>query len=181
MTAATQGAVVEPKVKRKLRRRPPASIRNGRALMLSVAGYVFAGLFVLGLGVLVGARGEVGILLPAAAVVFPIGLISIVTARLTKSRQKWSLALVIGWAVVIAVVVGYLIATMASRQTDANGKVDANATFFAQLLLSPLFILPVASVWHFVRGARWFNGEWEHPLKAEESGARPISAPLVAS
>ena len=181
MTAAVQGTVVEPQVKRKLRRRPPAAIRNGRALMVAIAGYLFAGLVLILLGVLIRARGVDALLLPAAVVTIPVGLICIAAARLTRTRQKWALALVVGWAAVIAVVMGVLIATMAGRFTDSHGKVDANATFFAQLLLTPIFGLAVASAWHFVRGARWFTGEWEKPLKAEESGARPISAPLVAS
>jgi oligopeptide/dipeptide ABC transporter ATP-binding protein len=175
MTAATPTTVVEPTVKRKLRRRPPASIRNGRALMTAIAGYVFAALFLLLLGVLINARGALGVLIPAAAVIIPIGLICIGTARLTRTRQKWALALVLGWGAVVIVVVGYLIVTMSTRQPDEN------ATFFAQLLVSPVFVLALASTWHFVRGARWFTGEWEKPLKAEESGARPIAAPLVAS
>ena len=40
-------------------------------------------------------------------------------------------------------------------------------------------VLAVASVWHFLRGRAWFNGERERPLRAEESGARPIAAPLI--
>jgi oligopeptide transport system ATP-binding protein len=181
MTTAVGGTVVEPRVKRRLRRRPPASIRNGRALMVGIAGYLFAGLFLILLGVLIRARGLDALIGPAAAVTIPIGVICIATARLTRTRQKWALALVVGWAAVIAVVMGILIATMAGRFTDDQGKVDANATFFAQLLLTPIFVLAVASAWHFVRGARWFNGEWEKPLTAEDSGARPISAPLMLS
>ena len=38
----------------------------------------------------------------------------------------------------------------------------------------------IASAWHFLRGASWFNGERERPLRAEDSGARPITAPLIA-
>ncbi len=181
MTAATPGAVVEPQIKRKLRRRPPHAIRNGRALMLGVAGYLFGALFLVLLGVLIRARGVDALIVPAAVVTIPIGLVCIATVRLTRTRQKWALALVVGWAIVIAVVMGILIATMAGRFTDDQGKVDANATFFAQLLLAPIFGLAVASAWHFLRGARWFNGEWERPLRAEESGARPIAAPLVVS
>jgi oligopeptide transport system ATP-binding protein len=176
MTAA-RPAIAEPEVKRRLRRRPPNRIRNGRALMLGIAGYAFAALFLLLLGVLINARGSAGAVLPAAAVTIPVGVISIAVVRLTRTRQVWALALVVGWGLVIAVAVGYLIVTMSSRFNPP----DANATFFSQLLLTPAFVLAVASIWHFVRGARWFNGEWEKPLKADESGARPIAAPLVAA
>src|SRR3954449_2399880 len=176
MTAA-RPAIAEPEVKRRLRRRPPNRIRNGRALMLGIAGYAFAALFLLLLGGLINARGPAGAVLPAAAVTIPVGVISIAVVRLTRTRQVWALALVVGWGLVIAVAVGYLIVTMSSRFNPP----DANATFFSQLLLTPAFVLAVASIWHFVRGARWFNGEWEKPLKADESGARPIAAPLVAA
>ena len=56
---------------------------------------------------------------------------------------------------------------------------DANAIFFLQLLLTPPLVFAIASVWHFARGRAWFNGERERPLRAEESGARPITAPLI--
>jgi oligopeptide/dipeptide ABC transporter ATP-binding protein len=174
MTAATKGATVEPTVRRRLRRRPPPAIRNGRALMMAIAGCMFLALSIIVLGVLIGAKGALGILPVALAVTVPIGIICIATVRLTRTRQVWALALVVGWGLVIAIASGYLIATMASRQPDAN------ATFFAQLALLPLFVLAVASMWHFIRGARWFNGEHERPLRAEESGARAIDAPLVA-
>src|SRR3954451_15503548 len=176
MTAA-RPAIAVPEVKRRLRRRPPNRIRNGRALMLGIAGYAFAALFLLLLGVLINARGSAGAVLPAAAVTIPVGVISIAVVRLTRTRQVWALALVVGWGLVIAVAVGYLIVTMSTRFNPP----DANATFFSQLLLAPAFVLAAASIWHFVRGARWFNGEWEKPLKADEAGARPIAAPLVVS
>src|SRR4051794_15957550 len=176
MTAA-RPAIAEPEVKRKLRRRPPNAIRNGRSLMLGIAGYAFAGLFLILLGVLINARGSAGAGVPAAAPTVPVALISIAAVRVTRTRQVWALALVVAWGLVIAAAVLYLIVTMATRINPP----DANATFFAQLLLAPAFVLAASSVWHFVRGARWFNGEWEKPLKAEESGARPIAAPLVAS
>jgi oligopeptide/dipeptide ABC transporter ATP-binding protein len=174
MTASARPTIAEPTIRRKLRRRPPSSIRNGRALMLAIAGLAFVALFILLLGVVVGARGAVGVLLPAAAVMVPIALVCIATVRATRTRQVWALALVVGWGVLLVVVIGYLIVTMSSRQPDPD------AIFFAQLVLSFPLVLALASVWHFLRGARWFNGEWEKPLKAEESGARPIAAPLVA-
>ena len=174
MTASTPGAIAEPRVRRKLRRRPPPSIRNGRALMLAVAGLAFLALFVLLLGVVIGIKGALGTLLPVAAITIPIGAICIGTVRVTRTRQVWALALVVGWGLVIALATGYLIVTMSSRQPDPD------STFFAQLALTPVLVLASASIWHFLRGARWFNGEWEKPLKADESGARSISSPLVA-
>ena len=73
----------------------------------------------------------------------------------------------------LAVISVYLIVTMQSRTSDAN------SIFFLQLLISPVLVFAVASAWHFARGRAWFNGERERPLRAEESGARPITAPLI--
>ncbi len=81
-------------------------------------------------------------------------------SRLTKTRQLWSLALVVAWGGLLAVVLGYLIATMGDRQSDPD------TAFFLQLFLISPFVLAVASVWHFLRGARWFNGEHEQPAAA---------------
>ena len=61
MTTTGTAAVAEPKVRRRLRRRPPASIRNGRALMVSVAGYGFMVLFTAILGMFIGIKGVPGI------------------------------------------------------------------------------------------------------------------------
>ena len=160
-------------VRRRLRRRPPAAIRNGRALMVSVAGYGFMALFVVVLGMLIGIKGVPGVLPLIAAVTIPLGVICSGVARLTRTRQLWSLALVVAWGGLIAVVLGYLIVTMGDRQSDPN------TTFFAQLFLLSPFVLAVASVWHFLRGARWFDGTHESRLLPEESGARPITAPLT--
>ena len=174
MTTQTGTATVaEPTVRRRLRRRPPASIRNGRALIISVAGYGFMVLFTAVLGLFIGIKGVSGALPLIAAVTIPLGLVCIGLARLTKTRQLWSLALVVAWGGLIAVVLGYLIATMGDRQSDAD------TAFFLQLFLLAPFVLSVASVWHFLRGAKWFNGEHESRLLPEESGARPITDPLT--
>ena len=129
MTARVQGGIAEPEVRRRLRRRPPAAIRNGRSLMMAIAGCLFLALAVLLLGVLIGAKGAPASCSIALLVTLPIGLICIATVRLTRTRQLWALTLVEAWGLLIAVATGYLIATMASRQPDAN------ATFFAQLAL----------------------------------------------
>ena len=174
MTATTGAApVAEPKVRRRLRRRPPASIRNGRALLVSVAGYGFMALFTAVLGMFIGVKGVAGVLPLIAAVTIPLGVICIGLSRLTKSRQVWSLALVVGWGGLLSVVLGYLIATMGDRQSDPD------TAFFIQLFLFSPFVLAVASVWHFLRGAKWFNGTHESRLLPEESGARPITDPLT--
>ena len=173
MTTTATATVAEPKVRRRLRRRPPASIRNGRALLVSVAGYGFMVLFVAILGMFIGVKGVSGVVPLIAVVTVSIGLVCIAISRLTKTRQLWSLALAVAWGGLLSVVLGYLIATMGERQSDAD------TAFFLQLFLTSPFVLAVASVWHFLRGARWFNGEHEHRLRPEESGARPITDPLT--
>ena len=174
MTATTVPApVAEPTVRRRLRRRPPAAIRNGRALLLSFGGYWFAVLFAAMLGALIGLRGLAGALPLVAAITLPLGLICVGLVRLTRNRQKWTWALVVAWSGLAAIVLGYLIATMGDRQSDAD------TVFFIQLFLTAPFVLSMAAVWHFVRGASWFNGERESRLRPEDSGARPITAPLT--
>jgi oligopeptide/dipeptide ABC transporter ATP-binding protein len=175
MTAvvAEPPAIAEPVVRHKLRRRPPPSIRNGRALMLSVAGYGIFVLLLVVLGVLIAAKGALSILVPVALLTIPLAAVLIWVVRLTRTRQKWSLALALGVDVVIAVVLGYLIATMQNLIADPNG------VFFAQLALVPAFGFAVASAWHFARGAAWFDGTRESPLRPEEAGARAIDAPLI--
>jgi oligopeptide/dipeptide ABC transporter ATP-binding protein len=165
--------VAEPQVRRRLRRLPPAAIRNGRFLMLSIGGYGFTTLFVTLLGLLIGIKGVLGALPLIAALTIPLGLICIGIVRLTRTRQAWSLVLALAWGAAIAIATGYLIATMGDRQSDPD------TAFFIQLFLLSPFVLACASVWHFARGARWFNGERESRLRAEESGARPIDAPLT--
>ncbi|HYO42075.1 MAG TPA: oligopeptide/dipeptide ABC transporter ATP-binding protein [Candidatus Limnocylindrales bacterium] len=173
MTTTGMAPVAEPEVRRTLRRLPPPAIRNGRALLRAVGGYGFAVLLISLLGVLIGIKGVFGALPLIAGVAIPLGLLCIGAVRLTKTRTKWSLLLVIGWAGLIAVTTGYLIVTMGDRQSDPD------AAFFMQLFLLAPFVLAVASVWHFVRGARWFDGTRESRLKPEESGARPIDAPMT--
>jgi oligopeptide/dipeptide ABC transporter ATP-binding protein len=141
--------------------------------MLAVGGYGFAVLFISLLGVLINIRGVLGALPTIAAVTVPLGLICIGVVRLTKTRQTWSLLLAVAWAGLIALATGFLIATMGDRQGDPD------AAFFAQLFLLSPFVLAVASVWHFARGARWFDGTRESRLRPEESGARPIDAPMT--
>jgi peptide/nickel transport system ATP-binding protein len=170
----TSGAVpVEPVVRHRLRRRPPPSIRNGRALITAVAGYGFVILFVTILGMLIGVKGAGDALPLVAAVVLPLAFALIWIVRLTRTRQRWSWALAFGAGAVMTVVTGYLIATMGDRIGDPNG------TFFAQLALLPAFVFALVGSWHLARGIGWFNGERERPLRPEEVGARPISAPLM--
>jgi oligopeptide/dipeptide ABC transporter ATP-binding protein len=174
MTTIGATPVAEPIIKRRLRRRPPASIRNGRALFNSIAGYGIGALLALMLGIVVGVKGALGVLPLLALVVVPMAVILIGITRLTRTRQVWSFALAVGMGLVMVLVLGYLIATMGDRMKDAN------STFFAQLGLLAPFVLAIASVWHFSRGMRWFNGERERPLRPDEAGARPIAAALTA-
>jgi peptide/nickel transport system ATP-binding protein len=174
MTTTTAAApVAEPIIRRRLRRRPPPAIRNARALLTAVAGYGFFALFVVILGLLIGIKGIGDILPLAAAVLIPVALLILIVVRLTRTRQVWSFLLALAIALVLALVTGYLIATVG----DQIG--DANTTFFAQLALFAPFVLSIAAAWHLVRGVRWFNGEHEHQLRAEESGARPITASIT--
>ncbi len=176
MTSAADAVtpvVADPIVRRKLRRRPPPAIRNGRALLLGVAGYALTGLFTIGLGVIIGIKGGLGIFIPFALITIPLVAILYGITRLTRNRQIWSWAIAVGAGLLLAIIFGYLIVTMQSRSDDAN------AIFFLQLLLTPPLVFAIASVWHFARGRAWFNGERERPLRAEESGARPIAAPLI--
>jgi oligopeptide/dipeptide ABC transporter ATP-binding protein len=172
-TVADSAPIAEPVVRRKLRRRPPPSIRNGRALLLGVAGYGITGLFTVGLGVIIGVKGALGLFLPFALVTVPLAAVLYGITRLTRNRQIWSWAIAVGAGLLLSVISIYLIVTMQSRTSDAN------AIFFLQLLISPVLVFAVASAWHFARGRAWFNGERERQLRPEESGARPITAPLI--
>ncbi len=172
-TTIGSAPVAEPEVRRKLRRLPPPAIRNGRALMQGIGGYGITVLFISLLGVLIGIRGVFGAMPLIAGVTIPLGLICIAVVRLTKTRQAWSLLLVLAWGGLIAVATGYLIVTMGDRAGDPD------SAFFMQLFLLSPFVLATASVWHFARGARWFDGTRESRLRPEESGARPINAPMT--
>jgi oligopeptide/dipeptide ABC transporter ATP-binding protein len=176
VTAATDAVIpVEPVVHRKLRRRPPASIRNGRALMLSIGGYAVFMLTLVAVGILVGAKGAVDLILPTALVTLPLTGYLILVVRLTKTRQKWAFALAILTDAVLAIIFGYLIVTMETRFRDPN------LVFFVQLALTPGLLFALSSAWHFTRGFSWFNGVREQRLRPEETGARPIATPLIAS
>ncbi len=175
MSTIAATPVAEPVIRRRLRRRPPASIRNGRALLTAVAAYGLVGLAALLLGIVVNVKGAADVLVGVAAVAVPNAVILIGIVRLTRTRQVWAFGLAIGAGLVLSLTLGYLLATMGDRMPDAN------TTFFTQLGLLPPFVLSVASVWHFLRGMRWFNGERERPLRSTETGARPIDAPLTSA
>jgi oligopeptide/dipeptide ABC transporter ATP-binding protein len=167
--------VAEPEVHHRLRRRPPNGVRNGRALLMSIAGYTLTGLFVVILGVLIGIKGAAGALVPVAVIAIPLTAVMVGTTRFTRTRTKLALFVAVAVGVLIAVAVGYLIVTMSARFTEPN------SIFFAQLGLVAPLVLASAAVWQFTRAATWFDGTKERPLKPEESGARPISAPLTVA
>jgi oligopeptide/dipeptide ABC transporter ATP-binding protein len=173
---ATAGAapIVEPRVHHRLRRRPPAGVRNGRAMLMGIAGYALTGLFIVSLGVPIGIKGALSALPVIALIALPLTAIMVGVTRYTRTRTKLSLAVAVGVGALIAVAVGYLIVTMSSRLTDAN------SIFFAQLGLVLPLVLAVAAVWQFVKAAPWFDGTVEKPLRPEEAGARPIAAPLIS-
>ena len=130
-TVAEAAPIADPVVRRKLRRRPPPSIRNGRALLLGVAGYGLTGLFTIGLGVIIGVKGALGLFIPFALVTVPLAAVLYGITRLTRNRQIWSWAIAVGVGLLLAVISVYLIVTMQSRTSDAN------AIFFLQLLITP--------------------------------------------
>ena len=165
MTTVVEAApIADPVVRRKLRRRPPPSVRNGRSLLLGVAGYGLTGLFTIGLGVIIGVKGALGLFIPFALVVVPLAAVLYGITRLTRNRQIWSWAIAVGVGLLLAVISLYLIVTMQSRTSDAN------AIFFLQLLITPILVFAVASAWHFARGRAWFNGERERPLRGRGVG-----------
>ena len=132
MTTVVEAApIADPVVRRKLRRRPPPSIRNGRSLLLGVAGYGLTGLFTIGLGVIIGVKGALGLFIPFALVTVPLAAVLYGITRLTRNRQIWSWAIAVGVGLLLAVISVYLIVTMQSRMSDAN------AIFFLQLLITP--------------------------------------------
>ncbi len=174
MTTTTGTApVAEPEVRRRLRRLPPPAIRNGRALLLFVGGFGLVALFIATLGLLIGVKGLIDVILPLAAITIPVAVICWGIVRLTRTRQVWALGLALLASGTFGLVLGYLIVTMSDRTGDPD------ATFFAQLVLAFPWVVSIASFWHFSRGARWFNGERERKLRPEESGARPIDSPLT--
>jgi oligopeptide/dipeptide ABC transporter ATP-binding protein len=164
----------EPVVRRRLRRVPPPTIRNGRALLTSVAGFALTSLGLVILGVVISAKGAADAVPAVAAVTIPLAAVILAAVRLTRTRQLWSFALATGLAVVLAAGTGYLIVSMSTRLSEPN------AIFFAQMALGIPFVLAALSAWNFLRGVRWFNGERERPLRPEEAGARPITAPLIS-
>jgi len=174
MTTTTgTAAVADPVIRRRLRRRPPSYIRNGRALLQTMGGYGLTAVGMLVLGVLVGVKGAVAALPIVAVIAIPIELLMIGVVRATRTRTTWSWLLAVTVSLVICLLTGYLIVTMGGRVTDPN------AVFFAQMGILLPFVLGTYATWNFVRGRSWFDGTVEHQLKPEESGARPITAPLT--
>ncbi len=131
--------VAEPVVHHRLRRRPPAGIRNGRALLMAIAGYGIIVLFVVVLGTLIGIKGADGALALVAVIALPLAAFLLAVTRLTKRRTKWSYLLAVLTVVAIALVVGFLVVTMGDRMDDPN------AVFFAQLFLFAPLVLSIAA------------------------------------
>jgi len=174
-TTIGAGPVAEPEIHHRLRRRPPNAIRNGRALLMTVAGFGITALLVVFLGVLIGIKGSAGALPMVAVVTVPLAIVLWAIVRYTRARTKLAFLLAFGAAVVLSLALGFLIVTMSRLLSDPN------SIFFAQLILSVPFVVAVAAAWQLGRGAAWFDGTKEKPLKAEESGARPINAPLTVA
>jgi oligopeptide/dipeptide ABC transporter ATP-binding protein len=125
------------------------------------------------LGLVIGIKGAVSALPIVALVALPLTAIVYGTVRFTRSRTKLSLALAVGVALLLAAATGYLIVTMSTRLTEPN------SIFFAQLALVGPFFVALAAAWQFLKSASWFDGTKEKPLRAEDSGARPIETPLI--
>ncbi|MEO5966438.1 MAG: oligopeptide/dipeptide ABC transporter ATP-binding protein [Candidatus Limnocylindrales bacterium] len=174
-TTVAATPIAEPEVHHKLRRRPPSGVRNGRALLQSVAGYAATGLFIISLAVLIGIKGAAAAWVPAAAVAIPLAAILIGVSRFTRTRTKVALALAIGVALLLALLIGYLIVTISAVIEEPN------TIFFIQLGLSLPFVLAVVAAFQFSRAVSWFDGTVEHQLRPEDSGARPITAPLTVA
>jgi len=174
-TTVDSAPVVEPTVHHRLRRRPPNSVRNGRSLLMTVAGFGVTALFVLFLGVLIGIKGAAGALPVVAAITIPLAAVLWGVVRFTRTRTKLAFALAFGAALVLSVAIGVLIVLMSRLLSEPN------SIFFAQLILSLPFVVAVAAAWQLARGVFWFDGTKEHQLRPEESGARPISAPLTVA
>ncbi|HEU0243445.1 MAG TPA: oligopeptide/dipeptide ABC transporter ATP-binding protein, partial [Candidatus Limnocylindrales bacterium] len=145
------------------------------ALLMTVGGFGISVLFILVLGVLIGIKGAASALPVVAAITIPLAVVLWAIVRFTAARTKLAFLLAIGAAIVLSVVLGYLIVVMSRLLSEPN------SIFFAQLLLSIPFIVALAATWQLARGARWFDGTKEHQLRPEESGARPISAPLTVA
>ena len=174
-TTVDSAPVVEPTVHHRLRRRPPNSVRNGRSLLMTVAGFGVTALFVLFLGVLIGIKGAAGALPVVAAITIPLAAVLWGVVRFTRTRTKLAFALAFGAALVLSVAIGVLIVLMSRLLSEPN------SIFFAQLILSLPFVVAVAAAWQLARGVFWFDGTKEHQLRPEESGARPISSPLTVA
>ncbi len=172
-TSAATATFAEPQVRRRLRRRPPIGIRNGRALLLGIAAYGIVLLVLLVLGIIIGVKGVLDVLPLSALIVIPLAVVIVAVVKATATRQRWALLLVLAVDAVLALTLGYLMVTMGDRITDPN------SVFFAQLGLLTPFVLAAVSGWNFTRAASWFDGTRERRLKPEEAGARPIDAPLT--
>jgi oligopeptide/dipeptide ABC transporter ATP-binding protein len=173
-TTVGAAPIAEPRVHHRLRRRPPAGVRHGRALLQAIAGYALLGLFVVLLGVVIGMKGVLGVLLPVLVISVVLTAMIQGVVRFTRSRTKLSFVLAVGLSLLLALAAGYLVITMSTRFTEPN------SIFFAQLALVPPFVFAAAAVWQFAKAVGWFDGTVEKPLRAEESGARSIDTPLIA-
>ena len=125
-TTAGAAPIAEPRVHHRLRRRPPSGIRNGRALLRSIAGYALTGLFVVLLGVPIGIKGAVTALPIVALIALPLTAIIYAATRFTRRRTKLSLAVAVVVALLLVAVTGYLIVSMSTRLT-VNLGLDAVA------------------------------------------------------
>ena len=101
-TPSSAAPVAEPEVHHRLRRRPPNAIRNGRALLMTIAGFGITALFVVFLGVLIGIKGAASALPFVAVVTVPLAAVLWAIVRYTRARTKLAFALAIGAAIVLS-------------------------------------------------------------------------------
>ncbi|HYO20406.1 MAG TPA: hypothetical protein VES02_17270, partial [Dermatophilaceae bacterium] len=120
MTINAPAVLAEPDVRRRLRRRPPARVRNGRALLLAIGGYGIVGLVSLLLFGLVGAKGAAAAAPTMAVVAIPIAVVCWAAVRATRTRTKWSLALVLLVSLAVTFATGYLIVMLPNWLTEPN-------------------------------------------------------------
>ena len=95
-TVAEAAPIADPVVRRKLRRRPPPSIRNGRSLLHGRRRLRPHRAVHVGLGVIIGVKGALGLFVPFALVTLPLVAVLYGITRLTRNRQIWSWAIAIG-------------------------------------------------------------------------------------
>ena len=177
-SGATTGVPVpaEPAVRRRLRRRPPEPVRRALGQYVALVGYYLLIAVVLLLVTVLGVKGAadasarlVPFLLAAAGVVF-------VGRRVIPTRQRWALAVAVGSSLAVQLACYYILVQVVGGGAT---ELDGNSAFFSVVLAAVGPILALPAMLNLLRARRWFNGERERQIRADEIGARPIADPLM--